>query len=82
MDTPVQTETPRCTASLSLREDLVQRANALTDDLSRTVEKLISAWASREEANREHPEALAESIARLDALHEREGFLSDEFPSI
>jgi len=79
MDTPVVV---RCTVELELKEDTVRRAQALTDDLSGTVEKVLFAWVSREEAWRSDPEALAESIRIMDAFHEKHGLLSDEFPSL
>ena len=79
MDTPVVS---RSGVSLQLKDDTVRRAEALTDDLSDTVEKLLFAWVSREEARRSDPAALEESIRIMDAFHEKHGLLSDEFPSL
>jgi post-segregation antitoxin (ccd killing protein) len=77
MDTPV---VRRCTVRLELKEDTVNRAKALTEDLSGTVEKVLFAWVSREEARRSDPKALEETIRIMDAFHEKHGLLSDEFP--
>ncbi len=80
MDSPA---TPRRSVSLMLSEDLLRRASAVTTDLSSTVEETLRVFVDREEARMERDNALIlESIAALDALHRREGLLSDEFPSL
>lgn len=74
---------PRRAVNLSLNEDLVSRAKTLTPSLSRTVETLLAAYVAAEEARRREDDArLEETLDLLDALHERDGLLSDHFPSL
>jgi antitoxin CcdA len=74
---------PRKAVSLFLNEDLVLRANGLTRNLSRTVEDLLADYVRREQARkRAEDDQLEKVIDALNARHERDGLLSDEFPSL
>ena len=57
---------PRKAVNLSLNEDLVLRAKALTQNLSGTVEKLLADYISNEQARqRTEDERLEEVISAL-----------------
>ena len=74
---------PRKAVNLSLNEELVLRAKGLTGNLSGTVEKLLVDHVDREqERKRAEDDCLDEVISALNARHEQDGFLSDEFSSL
>jgi antitoxin CcdA len=74
---------PRKAVNLSLNEDLVLRAKGLTRNLSGTVEELLADYVRREQARkRAEDDRLDEVISALNARHERDGFLSDEFSNL
>jgi antitoxin CcdA len=74
---------PRKAVNLSLNEDLVLRAKGLTRNLSETVEDLLADYVRREQARKQaEDDQLEEVIDALNARHERDGLLSDEFPSL
>jgi antitoxin CcdA len=76
-------DAPRRAVNLSLNEDLVSRVNGLTQDLSGTVEELLAAYVRSEQARgRAEDDRLEDVISALNARHERDGFLSDEFSSL
>lgn len=79
---PFDRTAPRRAVNLSLNEDLVSRAKMMTRNLSATVEDLLAGFIQREQARRREDDAALEQV--LDALnevHEKHGFLSDEFQS-
>ena len=88
--TPSTTETgsydrsaPRRAVNLSLNSDLLARVKALTNNLSRTVEDLLTGFVHDEQARqRTEDEKIDEVVSALNASHERHGFLSDEFSSL
>jgi antitoxin CcdA len=74
---------PRKAVNLSLNEDLVSRAKGLTRNLSATVETLLADYVRDQQARqRAEDERLDEVISALNARHERDGLLSDEFSSL
>ena len=75
------TATSRRTVELTLSEDLLRRANTLTEDLSTTVERLLATFVNREEARGRDEDDLREVIEALNAVHAQDGLLSDDFPS-
>ena len=74
---------PRRAVNLSLNEDLVSRAKALTRNLSGTVEELLASYVSSEQARKQAEDDQLETVINaLNERHERDGFLSDEFSSL
>lgn len=74
---------PRRAVNLSLNEDLLVRARALTRNLSGTVEELLAGYLQQEQARRREEDARLDGVVlALNAFHERHGFLSDEFPNL
>jgi antitoxin CcdA len=74
---------PRKAVNLSLNEDLVLRAKGLTQNLSATVEDLLSQYINNEQARRQAEDGrLEQVITALNARHLRDGSLSDEFSSL
>lgn len=73
---------PRRAVNLSVNEDLLIRSKALTPNLSKTVETLLAGFVEAEYARRRaDDEALEQVIAAVNAHHEQNGFIYDEFPS-
>ena len=74
---------PRRAVNLSLNADLLARAKALTNNLSRTVEDLLAGFVQDEQARqRAEDEKIDEVVSALNASHERNGFLSDGFSTL
>ncbi len=71
---------PRSEVSVSLNEDLLRQARALTRNLSGTIEGLLAAYVTAEQARKREDDAkLDQVIDALNEFHEKHGFLSDEF---
>ena len=74
---------PRSDVSLSLNEDLLRQAKALTRNLSGTIEGLLADYVTAEQARKREDDAkLDQVIDALNEFHERHGFLSDEFSTL
>lgn len=74
---------PRRPVSLSLNSDLLSRVEPLTNDLSATVELLLGGYLESTQPNRGNgAEALGSVVEAVNALHDRNGFLSDEFSKL
>lgn len=70
----------RRSVSLSIDEDVLSQAEALTRNLSGTVEELLAGYVQREQDRRQaEDERLDAVISALNAFHDRHGFMSDEF---
>jgi antitoxin CcdA len=66
--------------NVSLNEDLVRQAKALTRNLSATLEQLLQEFVVSETSRRQaETEKLDRLIDDFNALHRRHGLLSDEF---
>lgn len=70
---------PRRPVSLSINEDLLSQAEALTRNLSATVEELLAGYVQQQSRKRAEGEELDQVLSALNAFHDRHGFLSDEF---
>jgi antitoxin CcdA len=74
---------PRRPVNLSINEDLLSRAKALTRNLSGTVEELLAGYVQQEQARkRAEDERLDQIVSALNAFHERSRFLADEFSNL
>lgn len=74
---------PPKAVSLSLNKDLVSRTESLTQNLSATVETLPADYVHEQKARQSaEDERLDDVISALNARHEQDGLLSDEFPSL
>lgn len=74
---------PRRAVNLSLNEDLLARARAVTRNLSSTVEELLAGFLHEDQIRRRvEDERLAEVITAVNAAHAEHGLLSDEFSSL
>jgi antitoxin CcdA len=66
--------------NMTLNEDLIRRARAVTPNLSETVENLLAAFVDDAEAKAaDHEKQIAEHIAANDAFVAKYGSLADEF---
>jgi antitoxin CcdA len=71
---------PKRPVNISLSEDLVRDASALTSNLSETVEKLLSDYVEAEQARRDDKERRIDETLRLLAEHEAEhGLWGEEY---
>ena len=74
---------PKRAVNMTLNEDLVRRARAITPNLSETVESLLAAYVDGAEERAAHRERqIAGHIAASDALVARYGTLADEFGTL
>jgi post-segregation antitoxin (ccd killing protein) len=70
----------RQACNLSLPSDLVQQARRHTDNLSGTVEVLLAAWVTREQAaDDEAAERTNRLLRGLNQLRDEVGSLADDF---
>ena len=70
----------RQACNLSLPPDLVRQARRHTDNLSGTVEVLLAAWVTREEAaDDEAAERTKRLLMGLNQLRDEVGSLADDF---
>ena len=77
---PRTTATRRKAVNLSLSEAVVTQAKRHTSNLSATVETLLTDYVAQAEARRRAADAEYEVVIdALIAIHEKHGFLSDEF---
>ena len=66
--------------NMTLNEDLIRRARAVTPNLSETVENLLAAFVDDAEVKAsDHTRQIAEHIAANDAFVAKHGSLADEF---
>jgi antitoxin CcdA len=66
--------------NMTLNEDIVRRARAITPNLSETVESLLAAFVDEAEAKaRDRETQIAAHIAANDAFVAKYGSLADEF---
>ncbi len=71
---------PKRPVNMSLNEDLVRQARALTPNLSETVETLLAGFVEAEAAKRAGRERqIAAYIAASNAVIEKYGSAADEF---
>ncbi len=71
---------PKKPVNMTLSEDLVRQARALTGNLSQTVEHLLAEFVTAERGRRNDKERLiAATIAMLNDLYDRHGGLGEEF---
>lgn len=76
-------DAPRKAVNLSLNEDLVSRAKALTRNLYGTVEHLLAGYLRDEHARKQaEDDRLDQVVAALNAFHEHHRFMSDEFSDL
>ena len=69
--------------NMTLNEDLVRRARALTENLSETVETLLTAFVENAEAGEaERARQIAAHVAANDAFVAKHGSLADEFSEL
>jgi antitoxin CcdA len=69
--------------NVSLNEDLVRQAKALTRNLSGTLESLLHEFVMNETSRRRaEDEALEQLIDESNAFHKQHGWLSDEFSDL
>lgn len=69
--------------NLSLNEDLVRQARALTGNLSETVETLLAEFVAAEEGRRaERERQMAAYVATSKAYIEKHGAFGDEFSTL
>lgn len=73
-------EAPKKRVDIMINEDLVRVAQAYTDDLSGTIEALLTSWMQserrRQEGGREHRQKV---VAAWDEFDERRGRFADEW---
>lgn len=75
--------TPKRPVNMTLNEDVVRRARALTSNLSETVETLLAAYVDEAEARAASRNQQIEAhIAASDAFVAKHGTLADEFSSL
>jgi antitoxin CcdA len=75
--------TPKRPVNMSLNEDLVRQARAITSNLSETVEVLLAAFVDDAEAKAKgRKQQIAAHIAANDAFVAKYGSLADEFSSL
>ena len=75
--------TPKRPVNMTLNEDVVRRARALTSNLSETVESLLAAYVDEAEAREASRNQQIEAhIAASDAFVAKHGTLADEFSSL
>jgi antitoxin CcdA len=68
--------------NLTLDEDVLREAKALTSNLSATVEQLLTVFVQEERARRREADAaLAGVLDALNVFSAKHGLLSDEFPN-
>lgn len=73
----------RRAVNLSLNEDLLLQAKALTRNLSATVEELLAGYVQQEQVRRRsEDEKVDQVVSALNAFHDRHGFFSDEFSNL
>jgi len=69
--------------NISLNEDLVRQARLYTRNLSGTVEDLLKTFVADENARRQVEDARTNRVIDdMNAFHEANGLLSDEFSSL
>lgn len=65
--------------NLSLNEDLIAQARAMTNNLSEVVESLLADFVTKEKARRDaHAKALQEAVLTWNAFGEKHGSFADE----
>ena len=71
---------PKKAVNMTLSEDLVREARALTGNLSETVEHLLAEYVAAERRRRDDRERLIDAtIEMLNDLYDRQGGLGEEF---
>ena len=74
---------PKRPVNMTLNEDLVRRAHALTFNLSETVETLLADFVENAEAKaEERARQIAAHIAANEAFVAKHGSLADEFSTL
>jgi len=83
MSVPHPTRTGKRPVNLSLNEDLVGKARALTDNLSERVELLLGAWVAAEQAKRaEADRRLEQAVAEWNTFGNEVGSFADEHSTL
>jgi antitoxin CcdA len=74
---------PKRPVNLSLNEDLIAQARAMTNNLSELVESLLADFVTRERARRDaHAKALREAVVTWNAFGEKHGSFADEHSTL
>ena len=69
--------------TLTLSEDLVNEANALTDNLSGVVESLLVEYVNREQRERlEKSKAIADTVAAWNTFNAKSGSIAGEYSTL
>jgi post-segregation antitoxin (ccd killing protein) len=79
----VDTAARKRPVNLTLSEDLVSKAKALTDNLSGVVESLLSDFVSRERQERlQKSNAVEAAIVSWNTFNSRSGSIADEYTTL
>jgi antitoxin CcdA len=71
---------PKRAVNMTLSEDVVREARKLTQNLSETVEQLLSQFIQAEQARNDNNERRIDAtIAMLNEMYDRDGGLAEEF---
>jgi len=69
--------------NLTLNEDLVNEAKALTDNLSGVVESLLVEYVTREQRERlEKSKSIADTVAAWNTFNAKSGSIADEYSTL
>lgn len=83
MKTDAGAATRKRPVNLTLNEDLVKEARALTGNLSEVVESLLTEFVDRERRERlEKSQAVAAAVRSWNAFNARAGSFSDEYSTL
>jgi antitoxin CcdA len=71
---------PKRAVNMTLSEDVVREARKLTQNLSETVEQLLSQFIQAEQARNDNNERRIDAtIAMLNEMYDRDGGFAEEF---
>jgi antitoxin CcdA len=71
---------PKRAVNMTLSEDVVREARKLTQNLSETVEQLLSQFIQAEQArNDDNERRIDATIGMLNEMYDRDGGLAEEF---
>ncbi len=83
MKVNAETASRKRPVNLTLSEDLVNQAKALTDNLSGVVESLLSDYVSREQRERlQKSKTVEAAVASWNEFNSRFGSIADEYTTL